>query len=510
MAPDILLPIFVAVPLTASVLAVILPSRMMRDLLHIIVPFAGILAGVWLFAHTAEHGTIAHSVGLYVGGVAIPFAADAFSAIMIITTSIVAVAANWFATMVGETRARFYPALTLMLITGVNGALLTADLFNFFVFIEVMLLPSYGLIAMTGTWSRLAAGRIFVLVNLSASTLLVAGVGILYGVVGSVNIAALQGVVSDNTTAAVAMGIVIIAIAVKAGVFPVHTWLPRTYPGTSAAVMGLISGLHTKVAVYMLYRIYVMIFDLDPTWNWLIVALMVVSMLIGGFAGLAENSIRRVLAYQMVNGMPFILVMLAFTSEDPQRALAAGLLYTLHHMITVGALILTSGAIEETYGTGLLSKLSGLARRDPWVAVVFAAGAFSVVGFPPFSGLWGKAFIVLGIARDASVWSWIVIAAIVIASFGALLSMIRVWREVFWGGSITAHGVSPALRVSPAKIAPATALMVLSVAMFLLAGPLIDATLTATAGLLDTTGYMDAVLGDEAVGVPSPNYTGGN
>src|SRR5699024_4435711 len=129
--------IFVAVPLTASVLAVILPSRMMRDLLHIIVPFAGILAGVWLFAHTAEHGTIAHSVGLYVGGVAIPFAADAFSAIMIITTSIVAVAANWFATMVGETRARFYPALTLMLITGVNGALLTADLFNFFVFIEV-------------------------------------------------------------------------------------------------------------------------------------------------------------------------------------------------------------------------------------------------------------------------------------------------------------------------------------------------------------------------------------
>ncbi|NMB22345.1 MAG: monovalent cation/H+ antiporter subunit D family protein, partial [Corynebacterium sp.] len=251
-------------------------------------------------------------------------------------------------------------------------------------------------------------------------------------------------------------------------------------------------------------------FDLDPTWNWLIVALMVVSMLIGGFAGLAENSIRRVLAYQMVNGMPFILVMLAFTSEDPQRALAAGLLYTLHHMITVGALILTSGAIEETYGTGLLSKLSGLARRDPWVAAVFAAGAFSVVGFPPFSGLWGKAFIVLGIARDASVWSWIVIAAIVIASFGALLSMIRVWREVFWGGSITAHGVSPALRVSPAKIAPATALMVLSVAMFLLAGPLIDATLTATAGLLDTTGYMDAVLGDEAVGVPSPNYTGGN
>ena len=198
MAMDVLLPIFVAVPLAASAIAVLLPWRLIRDILHIIVPFAGIFAGIWLFAHTAEHGPIAHNVGLYVGGVAIPFAADTFSAIMLITTSIVAVTANWFATIVGETRARFYPALTLMLITGVNGALLTADLFNFFVFIEVMLLPSYGLIAMTGTWARLASGRIFVLVNLSASTLLVAGVAIVYGVVGSVNIAALQDVVEDR------------------------------------------------------------------------------------------------------------------------------------------------------------------------------------------------------------------------------------------------------------------------------------------------------------------------
>lgn len=509
MTPDALLPVFVAVPLAASALAVLLPWRMARDLLHIIVPFAGVFAGLWLFAHTAEHGPIAHSVGLYVGGVAIPFAADAFSAIMMITTSIVAVAANWFATVVGETRARFYPALTLMLITGVNGALLTADLFNFFVFIEVMLLPSYGLIAMTGTWSRLASGRVFVLVNLSASTLLVAGVAIVYGVVGSVNIAALQGALAGNGVATVAMGIVIIAISVKAGVFPVHTWLPRTYPGSSAAVMGLFSGLHTKVAVYMLYRIYVHIFDLDDTWNWLIIAVMVISMIIGGFAGLGENSIRRVLAYQMVNGMPFILVMLAFTGDDPQRALAAGLLYTLHHMITVGALVLASGAVEETYGTGLLSKLSGLARRDPLVAAVFAAGALSVVGFPPFSGMWAKAFVIIEIARAGDPAAWLVIAVIIIASLGALLSMVRVWRQVFWGGSMNTRGIAPGLRVSSAKIAPATTLMVLSVAMFLFAGPLIDATLTATDGLLDVAAYQSAVLGENAVGVPSPSYQGG-
>jgi len=192
--------------------------------------------------------------------------------------------------------------------------------------------------------------------------------------------------------------------------------------------------------------------------------------------------------------------MLAFTSDDPQRALAAGLLYTLHHMITVGALILTSGAIEETYATGLLSKLSGLARRDPLVAALFAAGAFSIVGFPPFSGMWGKILLVFEIARAVDWWAWLVIAVIVIASIGALLSMLRVWREVFWGKPMQRYPKE--LRVSGRLIAPSAVLMVGSLAMFIFAGPLIDATLTATEGLLDVDGYAHAVLGEDPIGVP--------
>ena len=151
----------------------------------------------------------------------------------------------------------------------------------------------------------------------------------------------------------------------------------------------------------------------------LIIVLMLISMMIGAFGGLTEKTIRRVLGYQMLNGMPFILVMLAFTSDDPRRALAAGIMYTIHHMLTVGSLILASGAIEETYGTGLLSKLSGLARRDPVIAWIFAAGAFSVVGFPPFSGIFGKVTVVLAAASAGDWRSWVAITAIIVASFGA-------------------------------------------------------------------------------------------
>ncbi|MCL0119868.1 proton-conducting transporter membrane subunit [Corynebacterium pygosceleis] len=503
------LPLFVAVPLVATAVAVVIPSRAIRDVLMVLVPGIGIVAGAWLFTHTAETGTVAHSVGLYDGGIAIPFAADPFSAVMILTTCIVALASNLFALVAGETRARFYPALALMLTAGVNGALLTADLFNLFVFIEVMLLPSYGLIAMTGTWSRLAGGRMFVLVNLTTSTVLLIGVAFVYGVAGTVNMAALAGAAAGNGPLTVAMGVVVIALCVKAGVFPVHTWLPRTYPGTSPSVMGLFSGLHTKVAVYALFRIYTVVFDLDPRWSWLIAIVCIISMLVGAYAGLAEHTMRRVIAYQMVNGMPFILVVLAFTTLDPVRALAAGILYALHHMITVGSLVLTVGAVEETYGTGMLTRLSGLMRREPLVSAIFVMGAFSVIGFPPFSGVWGKLYVTLAVARTGDPQAWLVIAAIIAASFGALLSMLRLWRSVFWGKDMKEKDFPATLLVSGRKLVPGAALAVLSVAMFFGAGILTSATTTAAEGLLDVSGYQQAVLGDltTAVGVVDGDST---
>ena len=512
MTAGAVLPIFVALPLIVSAITALSPSKKLNDALSILIPAINLAGGIWLYAYTSTHGTIGHVIGKYQGGVGISFGGDQFSAVMLVATMIVAITANWFAIAVGETQARYFTSLTLVLVTGVTGALLTADLFNFFVMIEVMLLPSYGLIAMTGTRHRLLSARTFVLVNLAASTLLLVGVGYIYGVAGAVNIGALRGAAAGNGPITVATGLVIIAVAAKAGVFPVHTWLPRTYPSTSAAVMGLFSGLHTKVAVYMLFRIWVVIFDMDERWNTLIIVIMVISMLIGGFAGLAEDTMRRVLAYQMVNGMPFILVMLAFTAgggEAARYALAAGLLYTVHHMITVGALVLNVGAIEETYGTGTISKLSGIARRDPLTSAVFVAGAFSIVGFPPFSGIFGKVTIMLAAAQPGDWRSWVVITTIIVASFGALLSMMRVWKEVFWGRPM--QNYPEALNVRWRFMLPSASMMLLSLAMFIGAGQMWDVSTTAVDSLLNVDAYSAAVLGADPVGVPNvAELQGGN
>lgn len=480
------LALFMAAPLALAAACVAVPWPWLRNLAMVLAPLLQVVAGFSLL-----DGQIRVSqVGLYPGGVSIPFVVDDLTALMLGVTGVVMVAANWFAIVSGETRAKYYPALVLMLQAGVGGALMTADLFNFFVFMEVMLLPSYGLIAMTGTFSRLAGGRTFVLVNLLTSTMLLGGVALVYGVVGTTNLGTLAGTTVDNPQLAVAMGVVILALTVKAGIFPVHTWLPRTYPGTSPAVMALFSGLHTKVAVYLLYRLYVVVFDADPRWSYVIIVFCIVSMLVGAYAGLAEATMRRVIAYQMVTGMPFILIMLAFTTVSPAASLGAGLFYLVHHIITVGSLTLTTGAIEETYGTGLLSKLNGLARREPVVAAVFVAGAFSIVGLPPFSGTWGKLLIALNIAKVDNGYAWVALGAVVLASIGALLSMLRLWREVFWGKNMD----YPVL-VPWRLIAPAATLAAISFGIFVLAGPCASLTEAAATALLNVTDYRAAILG---------------
>ncbi|WP_397333880.1 proton-conducting transporter membrane subunit [Ornithinimicrobium sp. INDO-MA30-4] len=180
---------------------------------------------------------------------------------MIFVTSATVAIGLWFLTQTGEDRFRFVPALALMLIAGVNGALLTGDLFNLFVFVEVMLLPSYALIAITGTWRRLGIGRLFVIVNLTTSTILLVGVGFVYASAGTVNLAELAGVAQDNPTVSLAVSVVLLSLAIKAGVVPVHGWMPRSYPATSAGIMALFSFVHSKVALYAIYRIYSITFQ---------------------------------------------------------------------------------------------------------------------------------------------------------------------------------------------------------------------------------------------------------
>lgn len=527
-----LLPLFVAVPLLFAGVSVILRRRMLDRVLIVAIPVLVLASAIALMIHHGETPVLASAIGSYEGGIAIPFVSDTLTAVMLATTGLATAASCWFLTASGEDRLRFVPALALMLMSGVNGALLTGDLFNLFVFVEVMLLPSYALIAVTGTWRRLGISRMFVIVNLVTSAILVMGVGLVYGSAGTVNLAALAGRAGEDPQVALAVTVVLLALAIKAGVVPVHGWMPRAYPGTSAGIMALFSALHTKVALYAIFRIYFTAFapggpagaaggtlttpahhGTATTVAVVIAVVVLATMVLGALGSLGESRFRGVMAFQMIAGVGHILIGVAIASP---AAVAAGLFYLIHHVVTMASLLTTAGAVEQTYGTGILGKLSGLLHRDRLAAVVVALGLLSLAGLPPTSGLWAKLGLALSVVEPAGAGgnpAWyapVFLTAIVLASVATLVALQRLWGRSFAGEPLRLYrpvladgsrdrgpeeAVPDSVRIPGRLLAPGVMMIGVSVLLFIFAGTLMPFIETAAAGLFETGPYVEAVLG---------------
>lgn len=537
---SVLMPLFVGAPLLLGAVLFVVPNK------HPLQPIIGmgsllaLLAGAaTLLVVTFDGAVVAHQVALWPGGIAIAFVADSFASLILTAGTLVAVISFLYMMVSGESQSPAIPALVLILMGGVAGALLTADLFNLFVFIEVMLLPSYGLLIFLSRRGEMAASRLYVVVNLLASTLFLAGVGLIYAVQGTVNLAALAGAGDDPATA-VATAVVLAAIAVKAAVFPVHGWLARAYAAASPAVAALFSGLHTKVAVYIVYRISAVIFEGQGAWMLAILIFASLTLVVGAFAALGENNMRTLMIFQMVSGIGFILVGVSLFTP---LGLTSGIAYMVHHMIVMGALLLTVSAIEHTYGSGMLSRVSGLRTREKLVTAAFGIGSLSLVGLPPFSGFIAKYALVLASADAGSV---VIAGLLIVTSLLVLASMMKIWADVFNGkretdveflaarerirtrqglyedalvsdeaiereAALAIEHIEPpkgilgadddphdhrGTRVNVMLILPALTLGGLSVALGLGGEVLLQLAEQASNGLIDTSDYVKAVIGE--------------
>lgn len=504
-----LLPLFVVVPLLGAAALVVVRRRPVEVAVMLGAPLLVALGALWLLAFHRTVPVLSHAVGGFSDVLAIPFVSDTLSAVMLLVTALSTLAASVFLVLTGEARYRFVPPLVLLLSAGVNGALLTGDLFNLFVWVEVMLMPSYALIALTGTWRRLGIGRLFVLVNLLTSTLLLIGVGFVYGTAGTVNLAALAGAGGENPVTAAALAVVLLALAVKGGMVPVHSWLPRAYPATSAGIMALFSALHTKVALYAIYRIVAVAFGDELPFLTVFAVLVLATILVGAFSTAAATRVRTAMGHQMVTGVGHILLGLVLLT---QLSVTAGILYLVHHVISMSSLLLTIGALEHTYGSGRLDRLSGLARREPWVMAVMALGMFSLVGLPPTSGLWGKVGLLQApsqqITDGDAVLGWAALCAVVLASVGSMLGLQRVWRHLAWGEDMTTYRpddpttgrgeeqpLPDEVRVPRRLLAPGAAMIALSMALFAGIGVVLPSIDVAATDLLDVEAYVEAVIG---------------
>lgn len=500
----LILPALVFVPLAASALLVIWRRRWVERLLMLAVPVATTGVAGWLLAATRHSNVLVTNIGGYPAVFAINLVADSLAAVLLVVMSAMTVVAAVMLTLTGEDRRRFVPPLVLLLHTGVNGALMTADLFNLFVFIEVMLMPSYALIAATGTWRRLGIGRLFLLVNIMTGTWLLISVGFVYGVTGTVNLAALAESGMEDRRAAAALGLVLFTLAVKAGAFPVHGWLPRAYAGTSGAMMTLFSALHTKIALYAIYRIYAIAFGGPGPVLTVIAVVAMTTMIAGAIASYGEVRVRGVLAYQMISGVGHILLGLAVFTE---LSLGAGLFYMTHHIITMAGLLTCAAALEFTYGSGRLTRLGGLMRREKVLAGCMAIGMLSLVGVPTTSGTWGKMALVSAVAAMPRGGRAAFLGAIIVASIASLLALQYLWREVFWGplpheylpddpkkGRGDPQPLTDEVRVPTRLKAVPVVVTAAVVALFFVAGPVLPVFTRAGHALADTLPYITQVM----------------
>jgi multicomponent Na+:H+ antiporter subunit D len=399
-------------------------------------------------------------------------------------------------------RSLGYFPLVHVLLTGVTASFLTGDLFNLYVSFEIMLIASFVLLAIGGAREQIEGAFKYVTLNLVGSLVFLMGAGLTYAVAGTLNFADLTVRLPAIATARPSMvltigAMLLFSFGLKAGVFPLHFWLPASYHTPAPAVSALFAGLLTKVGVYALVRVGVAVFPLPPVVYTIVVLMACLSMVFGVLGAVAQFEIRRILGFHIVSQIGYMVLGLGLLASSDavvrQLAIAATVFYVVHHILVKTNLYLIGGIIRHMLGSFDLARVGGLAKSAPWLAIVFLVPALSLAGIPPLSGFWAKvAIIQAGLAAG----EWLAVAAAIAASVLTLLSMIKIWNEAFWKAA--PDGALP-------ERLPTSRLVFLSFPVIVLAAgtvwigldpePLFALADRAAGQLLDPVEYVEAVLG---------------
>lgn len=488
-----LLALPILVPLVTAAVMLMAPTRaVLQRWLSLAGSTALLASGVALFAHVEGGGIQVLQVGGWPAPFGITLVADLLAALLVVAVGVVAVAVSGaaFAGVDPRREAFGYHPLFQILLMGVSGAFLTGDLFNLYVFFEVMLVASFVLMGLHRNRAQLEGAFKYVTINLIASSIFLTALGLLYGMGGTLNMADLARVwpsVRATGMDAVLAVLFVIAFSIKAGLFPLFFWLPASYHTPPAAVGAVFAGLLTKVGVYALIRIFTLLFQDGPAFLvTLLLGMSAATMVIGLVAAQGERDFRRILSFNLVGHIGYTTASLGLLTP---AALSGAIFYVLHHIVVITNLFLVSGVLLRLRRTTAMTGLGGLYRQQPVFAALAIVPIFSLAGVPPLSGFLGKLAIVEGTFAAGAYW---IGGLVLLVGLLTLLSMGRIWAEGFWAPP--AKVPDPALPGTPLLIAIA-GLSVVTIGITVGAEPLFNVTSRAAQQLLDREDYIRAVLG---------------
>jgi multicomponent Na+:H+ antiporter subunit D len=442
-----------------------------------------------------EDGIQVMQLGNWPAPFGITLAVDLFSAIMLSMTGVMGllIAIYAFATIdVQRIRFGFYP-LFFLLITGVSGSFSTGDLFNLYVWFEVMLMASFVLLAMGGTRAQMEGATKYVVINLMGSILFLMAIAMSYNLAGTLNMAdmARQFAAMDEPGLVTVLSIIYLsAFGIKAAIFPFFFWLPAAYHTPPVVITALFSGLLTKVGVYSIVRVFTLIFTGDPGFTQpLLLIIAGITMVTGVLGAAAQWDLRRLLSFHIISQIGYLIMGLGLLTE---LALTGTIYFMIHVIFAKTALFLVAGITNNIAGTFNLKKLGGLYRSYPLLTIMFALPALSLAGLPPFSGFFAKLILVsAGLNMpEAGMGPYLIVAVSLVVSLLTLFSMSKIWVEGFWTPATEEHPRQP---VSIWQWVPVIFLAFAVIAIS--SEPFFEISRQAAAQLMDRTIYIQAVLG---------------
>jgi multicomponent Na+:H+ antiporter subunit D len=454
---------------------------------------AGIIAcEMSLLLRVAEAGPLSMTMGKWLPPFGISFAADVFGAAFALAAAVVTLVVLIYAE--GDrspgTAGDGFHALVLLLLAGVTGAFLTGDLFNLYVWFEVMLIASFGLMVVGGRPIQLDAAVKYGFLNFLATTIFLLALGLLYGLLGTLNMADIMR--AAPLANAVAMtgvaALLLVAFGMKAAAFPLNAWLPAAYHAPPAVVSALMAGLLTKVGAYALLRVLVVVLPasrdmLEPA----LVAIAVATMLIAPLGAIAETNLRRAIGFLVIGGIGAVLTGIALPSSE---GVGGAGFYIVHAMLTITGLYLVAGLIERHTGQTDSRHMGGLYAASAPISGLFLVLVLAVAGMPPFLGFWPKLLLLQAGLADASWMGGIMVGALLANAVLTLIAGTRLWSHIFWRTAPTSpSGPGPA----GLRLVAAGALVLGICAAGLWPNPLFEAVRIGTADLIDPARYVAAI-----------------
>lgn len=512
-----LVPLVVLVPLIAAALTLVLGRRARPQRIVAALALTTVLAiSVALLIGVDQQGAVVVEAGNWPTPFGIVLVVDRLAALMLVVSSLVLLAVLVFSIGQGladgddETPVSIYYPTYLILTTGVMVAFIAGDLFNLYVGFEILLVASYVLITLGGTQARIRAGVTYVIVSLLSSILFLAAIGMIYGALGTVNLAQVADRMSElPIDVQIVLHVMLLAaFGIKAAVFPLSFWLPDSYPSAPAPVTAAFAGLLTKIGVYAIIRAETVIFP-TPELNPALMVVALLTMVVGALGAVAQADIKRILSFTLVSHIGYMILGVALGTV---AGTAAAIYYIVHHIVVQTTLFLAAGLVEREAGSTSITRIGGLLASAPLVAVLFFIPALSLGGIPPFSGFIGKLGLFEATAEQGDALAYVLIGAGALVSLLTLYALVRVWNLAFWRPAADVEGDESRLlraveeapdstatlaetRATPRLMTLSTVGMVIvGLSLTVFAGPLYGLADRAALGLDGSTAHIELVL----------------